>query len=61
MRRHQLLDIKEKAKVIQGWDMASGTQRFENYVQMMIYSSKESKPGRLRMTYDCRTTYKKYI
>lgn len=61
MRRHQLLDIKEKAKVIQGWNMASGTQRFENYVQVMIYSSRESRPGILRMTYDCTTMYKKYI
>lgn len=37
MWTHQLLDIKEKAKVTQGWNKASGTQRFENYVQVMIY------------------------
>lgn len=61
MRTHQLLDIKEKAKVIQGGNMASGTQRFENYVQVMIYSSRESRPGILRVTYDCRAMYKKYI
>lgn len=32
MWRHQFLDIKEEAKVMHGFNMQGGTQRFENYV-----------------------------
>lgn len=45
MWRHQFLDIKEEAKVMHGCNIQSGTQRFESYVQVMIYSSGESRPG----------------
>lgn len=34
---HQFVNIKEEVKVTQGWN---GTQRSENSVQMMIYSSR---------------------
>ena len=46
---------------MQGWNMQTGTQRFENYVQMMIYSSGESRPRILEMIYDYRTMCKKFF
>lgn len=61
MWRHQILDIKDETRVMQSWSMQSGTQRFESNVQVMIYSSGESRPQILRMIYDCRATYKKFI
>lgn len=63
MWRHQVLDVKEETKVMQGWSSRRGTPRFESYVQVMSHSLRGSRPGMLSRVYDCRamSMYEKCI